>query len=55
MKKLSVYIKIVVLIGCCCGCMSNNDKCLQKLFEATGMEISQIQKAAHLVIIPGNG
>lgn len=55
MKRLSVYIKIIVLIGCCYSCMSNNDQCLQKLFEATGVERVQIQKATHLVIIPGNG
>lgn len=42
-------------MGCCCSCMSNNDKCLLKLFEGVGIETSQIQKATHLVIIPGNG
>lgn len=42
-------------MGCCCACMSNNDKCLQKLFKDTGMEEFQIQAATHLVIIPGNG
>lgn len=42
-------------MGCCCGCISNNDKCLQKLFKDTGMEELQIQVATHLVIIPGNG
>lgn len=55
MKKLLVYITMIVLTGCCYSCMSNNDQCIQKLFEATGVERAQIQKAAHLVIIPGNG
>lgn len=55
MKRLFVYIRMIVLIGCCYSCMSNNDQCLQKLFEATGVERVQIQKATHLVIIPGNG
>lgn len=55
MKKLWFYSKIIVLMGCCCSCMSNNDKCLQKLFKDTGIGESQIQAATHLVIIPGNG
>ena len=37
------------------SCMSNNDKCLQKLFEEVGVEKSQIHNAAHLVTILGNG
>lgn len=55
MKKLLLYANIIVLMGCCCSCISNNDKCLRKLFEETGMESSQIKAATHLVIIPGNG
>lgn len=55
MKRLFVYIIMIVLTGCCYSCMSNNDKCLQRLFESTGIEIAQIQTATHLVIIPGNG
>ncbi|WP_455663735.1 DUF1573 domain-containing protein [Phocaeicola sp.] len=55
MRKLLLYTKIILLVGCCCSCMSNNDKCLQKLFKDTGIETFQIQAATHLVIIPGNG
>lgn len=55
MRRFSVYIKIIVLAGCCSACMSNNDKCLQKLFRDTGIKEFQIQTATHLVIIPGNG
>lgn len=55
MKKFLAYIAIIVLIGYCCSCVSGKDKCLQKLFEATGIEMVQIQTATHLVIIPGNG
>ena len=37
------------------SCMSNNDKCLQKLFDEVGVEKSQIHNATHLVTILGNG
>ena len=37
------------------SCMSNNDKCLQKLFDEVGVEKSQIHNAIHLVTILGNG
>lgn len=33
------------------SCMSNNDKCLQKLFDEVGVEKSQIHNATHLVTI----
>ena len=42
MRKLLLYAKIIVLMECCCSCISNNDKCLRKLFEETGMESSMI-------------
>lgn len=35
------------------SCMSNNDKCLQKLFDEVGVEKSQIHNATHLVTIEG--
>lgn len=46
MKKFLLYANIIVLMGCCCSCISNNDKCLRKLFEETGIESSRIKAAS---------
>lgn len=55
MKKLLIYLNAIVWMACYCSCMSNNDKCIRKLLDVVGIEITQMQTATHLVIIPGNG
>lgn len=54
MKK-NKYLIIALGILLLTGCMSNNDKCLQKLFDEVGVDKSQIHDATHLVTILGSG
>lgn len=51
-NKLSILVWVMLLLS---GCTSNNDKCLQKLFDEVGVEKSQIHNATHLVTILGSG
>lgn len=51
MKKFLLYANIIVLMGCCCSCISNNDKCLRKLFEETGIESSRIKPASFVLFV----
>lgn len=56
-KKMKKKNYSIILCGglFLASCMSNNDKCLQKLFDEVGVEKSQIHNATHLVTILGNG
>lgn len=48
-------INYIILSLLCLSCISNNDKCIQKLFNEVGVEKDQIHKATHLVTILGKG
>lgn len=56
-KRMNIRIhSIIVLVALLLlSCMSNNDKCLQKLFDEVGVDKSQVHDATHLVTILGNG
>lgn len=51
-SKHSIIVLVMLLLS---SCISNNDKCLQKLFDEVGVDKSQVHDATHLVTILGSG
>lgn len=51
-SKYSIIAWVMLLLS---SCISNNDKCLQKLFDEVRVNESQVHDATHLVTILGSG
>ncbi|WP_455664728.1 DUF1573 domain-containing protein [Phocaeicola sp.] len=53
--NINQYSIIALVMLILSSCISNNDKCLQKLFDEVGVDKSQVHDATHLVTILGSG